>query len=78
MPEASWVLQVEQRLLAAMKEKSCLAKRLWEVTRKSAGLSWDLAGVSSKGVELGSFFYPFLGRSNWRGNKISMLDSHEG
>lgn len=63
MPEASWVLQVEQRLLAAMKEKSCLAKRLWEVTRKSAGLSWDLAGVSGKGVELGSFFfYPFLGR----------------
>lgn len=47
--KASLVLSVEQMVLAVMKEKSCLAKRLWEATRKSAGLSWDLAGVSGKG-----------------------------
>lgn len=42
------MLGVEQLVLAVMEERRCLAKRLWEATRKSAGLSWDLAGVSAK------------------------------
>jgi hypothetical protein len=48
------MLGVEQLVLAVMEEKSCLAKRL-QATRKSAGLSWDLAGVSGKVCSCAAF-----------------------
>lgn len=48
------VLDVEQLVLAVMKEKSCLAKRLW-ATRKSAGPYWDLAGVCSRVCSCAAF-----------------------
>lgn len=71
------VLGVEQLVLAVMKEKSCLAKRLW-ATGKSAGISWDLAGVCSR-VCSRAAFCAVLGNTEstrqMEGIRISMLDS---
>jgi hypothetical protein len=63
------VLGVEQLVLAVVEEKRCLAERLWEATRKSVGLVWDLAGVFGAvcSMQVRSFC-AFLGNagSNWK------------